>query len=266
MPLTSLCRGVLDSVNYWAAVKLLLKCEEAHIALVKSCSVTGFLFLGSLLMFTFIIEPLLSFTPALLHLFTALYSILWILPLYLVCLLLNIFWYQDIASSTYKRTFGTPKVPIISVSRKIAFEVHRFFIVLIFLAVIFVLNAVGLSFLPVLLLSYLYSFYCFEYRWALEGMTLGEQLKALETNWAYYLGFGLVITLCTYYSPGLVGSGLWALLFPLFIVTAMTATPSLQCRGRLRVFSYINKLVNFLEVVVIKRVAKDYNDYKPAED
>jgi etoposide-induced 2.4 mRNA len=216
-------------------------------------------------MFNFIIQPLLNFGPSLQHLFSALYYILWVLPLYLVCLLMNIFWYQDIASSTYKRTYGIPKVPIISVSRKIAFEVHRFFIVLIFLGAICALNVIGLSFLSILLLSYLYSFYCFEYRWALEGMTLGEQLKALETNWAYYLGFGLVITLCTYYFPGLVGSGLWAALFPLFIVTAMTASPPTECRGRVRVFSYINKLVNWLEVLVLRRTSKHFNDYKPED-
>lgn len=61
--------------------------------------------------------------------------------------------------------------------------------------------------LLVSLLSWLYSFYCFEYRWVLEGKTITKEIKKLEHNAVYYLGFGMPFALITYSCPGLFGTG-----------------------------------------------------------
>lgn len=40
----------------------------------------------------------------------------------------------------------------------------------------------------VLFLSWLYAYYCFDYKWALEGIRLPNRLHFFECNWAYFAG------------------------------------------------------------------------------
>lgn len=42
--------------------------------------------------------------------------------------------------------------------------------------------------LNVLFLSWLYAYYCFDYKWALEGIRLPNRLHFFECNWAYFAG------------------------------------------------------------------------------
>lgn len=91
-------------------------------------------------------------------------------------------------------------------------------------------------------LSWLYSLYCFEYKWSLAGWSLEKRLGHLEQNWydgallgycyqavvsgvlsvvvscctvrAYFAGFGSPFTLATFFVPNFVSKGIFALLFP----------------------------------------------------
>lgn len=63
-------------------------------------------------------------------------------------------------------------------------------------------------------LSWLYSLYCFEYKWSLAGWSLERRLAHLEQNWAYFAGFGSPFTLATFFVPNFVSKGIFALLFP----------------------------------------------------
>jgi hypothetical protein len=42
--------------------------------------------------------------------------------------------------------------------------------------------------LNVLLLSWLYAYYCYDYKWALEGARLPQRLAFLEVHWAFFAG------------------------------------------------------------------------------
>lgn len=44
--------------------------------------------------------------------------------------------------------------------------------------------------LNVLLLSWLYAYYCFDYKWALQGARLPQRLAFFETHWAFFAGGG----------------------------------------------------------------------------
>lgn len=39
-------------------------------------------------------------------------------------------------------------------------------------------------------LCWLYSFYSFEYKWALEGWSLEQRISYFEKRWPYFFGFG----------------------------------------------------------------------------
>jgi etoposide-induced 2.4 mRNA len=44
--------------------------------------------------------------------------------------------------------------------------------------------------LNVLLLSWLYAFYCYDYGWSLQGRPLAARLAAFESQWAFFAGVG----------------------------------------------------------------------------
>lgn len=64
-----------------------------------------------------------------------------------------------------------------------------------------------LSWIPILgpILSFIYaclvdSYYLFENHWLRSNWSLSERIKNVETRWAYHLGFGLPITLFSWWS------------------------------------------------------------------
>src|SRR3954471_2636850 len=66
------------------------------------------------------------------------------------------------------------------------------------------------------LLCWMYSLYCFEYKWA--HWHIGRRLKYIEDNWPYFFGFGMVtatpFTVASIYGGFWISYAIWWLLFP----------------------------------------------------
>ncbi|MCD9559032.1 hypothetical protein HAX54_016757 [Datura stramonium] len=89
-----------------------------------------------------------------------------------------------------------------------------------------------------MLLSWLYAYYCFEYKWNLSGLSLDKRLDFFESNWAFFAGFGNPCVLAIFLFSPLVSCGVMAVLFPLFVLTAtgseadkIVALPRRKWRG-----------------------------------
>merc|ERR1711968_196984 len=67
------------------------------------------------------------------------------------------------------------------------------------------------------------AFYSFEYTWSIQGWRVEDKVRVFETNYAYFFGFGLPIALITAFFPFFVSNGIFALVFPLFIILATAA-------------------------------------------
>lgn len=71
-----------------------------------------------------------------------------------------------------------------------------------------------------LLLSWMYSYYCFEYKWNFSEVSLVNRLGFFESNWAFFAGFGSPCVLAIFFVSPLVSYGVMAILYPLFVLTA----------------------------------------------
>lgn len=71
------------------------------------------------------------------------------------------------------------------------------------------------------LLSWMYSYYCFEYKWNYSELSLDKRIKFFESNWPFFAGFGSPCVLAILFFPPLVSYGVMSILYPLFVLTAM---------------------------------------------
>jgi len=163
------------------------------------------------------IEPLISI----------IFSTFWILPVFLICKVVNAIWFQDIADLAFRSTQGRPMANF-SISMGIADTVFTIAVEMIFLVQGKVFSYVPIKILGVVISMVhqclLHSLYCFEYKWYSQGIELHRRLDYVETEWPYYLGFGLPLAVLTSLPESVIMSGcVFSILFPLFIVSANQA-------------------------------------------
>ncbi|KAJ4966304.1 hypothetical protein NE237_018153 [Protea cynaroides] len=177
-----------------------------------------------------------------------LFYIFWFYPLYVFSFVLSILWYNDIAknafiamgkdgsalveSSVQKESVNSQtsaqmdKTPglggvIIGIGEQIySVLLLNFFFFEVFAAGFIPYIGKALNFL---LLSWMYSYYSFEYKWNLSEVGLDKRLDFFESNWAFFAGFGGPCVLAIFFFSPLVSYGVMATLFPLFVVTATSS-------------------------------------------
>ncbi|KAF4755077.1 Etoposide induced 2.4 mRNA, partial [Perkinsus olseni] len=69
------------------------------------------------------------------------------------------------------------------------------------------------------------STYSFEYRWVYLGWESHVRLRFIERHWAYFVGFGLPSTVLCSVFPRFIDNGIFSMLFPICIMTAVAARP-----------------------------------------
>lgn len=138
----------------------------------------------------------------------ALFSVLWVMPVYLGSFLLGITWYRDLyrtASALKHRSLGVAELPS-PVAPSLTSSTDTFLKIFVTLAYSFFALFIGVvpyvgppvSFV---LSSWLHAWYCFEYRLADQRqydpsrgarteMRLMAQVSFFEKRWAYFFGFG----------------------------------------------------------------------------
>ncbi|EPB86690.1 hypothetical protein HMPREF1544_06476 [Mucor circinelloides 1006PhL] len=69
------------------------------------------------------------------------------------------------------------------------------------------------------------SYYCFEYKWINQDWTIEQRMVYAEEHWAYCLGFGLPATTIIFFLSTLRAGGVFALIYPSYIMMASVASP-----------------------------------------
>ncbi|XP_015580744.1 protein EI24 homolog isoform X2 [Ricinus communis] len=175
-----------------------------------------------------------------------LFYVFWFYPLYLFSFILSNIWYNEISkygfsamgkneqnilefsSQNEATTTSESKVPtekpagLGGVMIGIGEQVYS-----ILLLSFFFLEVYATGFIPFMgkavnfiLLSWMYAYYCFEYKWNLSEVALDRRLDFFESNWAFFAGFGSPCVLAIFFFSPLISYGVMAILFPLFVLTA----------------------------------------------
>jgi len=210
---------------------------------VKCCLLNGVVFAMSIVLFESLVLPLIqtllyiclagsqsradsvwAYTEPVL---SVAFSTLWVLPFFLLSKVVNAIWFQDIADLAFRSSQGRPLVNL-SISVMIADTVFS-----VVVETIFLVQGKVFSMVPIKLLGaalnllhncLLHSLYCFEYKWFSQGLELHRRLDYVETNWPYFLGFGLPLAVVTSLPESQVIAGcVFSILFPLFIVSGNQA-------------------------------------------
>ncbi|GLT97017.1 hypothetical protein SLE2022_146040 [Rubroshorea leprosula] len=174
-----------------------------------------------------------------------LFYIFWFYPLYVFSFVLSSIWYNDIAKLGFD-AMKNPKPSVAEPSKQsdaltleykgkterptsvegivigILEQVYSVLLLTFFFLEVYCtgfIPFVGMA-LNFLLLSWMYAYYCFEYKWNFSEVSLDNRLNFFETNWAFFAGFGSPCVLAIFFVSPLVSYGIMAILFPLFVLTA----------------------------------------------
>jgi etoposide-induced 2.4 mRNA len=175
----------------------------------------------------YFLRPLLSYT----------FGGLWILPLFCLSRVINVFWFQDVANSAFRGRFRSMDFPTLVADTVYSLVIQALFLlqvnsysfddrvetfdrklsdefvvsspdddIILSCQLYFLLQATLVVMLPIaylgslislVFMSILYALYSFEYKWFNTGWDTPKRLHFIENNWPYFLGFGLPLALLT---------------------------------------------------------------------
>jgi len=228
--------GISDSLMLKKVLEFVLISKLIKSLLFKTFMINGVLIIGS----TFILNIFSnsSWVQSLRQrelaqmIFSIFYHLLYLYPLYLGSLLINSFDYMDMAAEALtleKKVFRNRGVT--PPSADILTRIYNEVINALFL-VFFLVQSFFLSFIPyvgpiisLLTQSFMYAFYCFTYKWGTDQVDLYKILAFFEKHFFYFSGFGFIYAIVTRIFPGLIGSGVYAALFPIFLLLSIKASP-----------------------------------------
>ncbi|OQV17905.1 Etoposide-induced protein 2.4-like protein [Hypsibius exemplaris] len=238
--------------------------------ILQCCLLNGGVFLASIFIFDHLVIPVLSYVTHMMlgHeegvrasvwlwlsvLASGLFKILWILPLFIISRVVSFIWFQDIADAAYSRFHpkatqsSSPGMSFGTLIADLCFGllIQGLFLLQAQVAAVLPIPAIA-QILSVFHMSLSNAVYAFEYKWFNIGWEVNKRLHYVEARWSYFLGFGLPLALATSWAESYWINGcIFAVLFPLLIVSANEATPSAQeAPFELPVFALVVRLSNF---------------------
>ncbi|KAI6117735.1 etoposide-induced protein 2.4-domain-containing protein [Pisolithus croceorrhizus] len=227
-----LLRGLFDAFRWDLVVptRALRSDPEVRSNFLKSILLNS-LSLASIYAFDLLLQPLVHDHPSWLRRNVGwCYQVLWLLPVVGISFYLNSSWCNTIAKRTFILQYGNravqPRyVTYTGMLNTLAASAYRTVMV-----VTSVIVSLGFGMIPHAgpFLSFAFMCWIDAFVWVARGLSLASRVKHLEERWAYYFAFGLPSAAICTWGSGLANAALFALLFPAYIIMAMTARPAPQ--------------------------------------
>ncbi|CAM9473077.1 unnamed protein product, partial [Ectocarpus fasciculatus] len=271
--------GFTDSVSLHRSIPVLSRDKAILTALAKCLAVNTILLLGSLyahdsvfLPATAIISDFMSngdpdvgagvydFSGQCL---TVIYTSCWVVPIWGLCYLLSLQWYQDIAQELAQRknsASGKSK-PKIDIKNQIVKECYVF-VAAVAAATLSCIRMVSNSVryasraCGFILQSVCYGWYGFDYHWSAAGDDYKLRFKRVEDHWAYFVGYGLPYVLVISQSTFFVGFGIYLILFPIALILSAESNFQVSNSGVSIPAVHVFKLPGYFASIIIKYVLK----------
>ncbi|CAK9004665.1 unnamed protein product [Durusdinium trenchii] len=230
--------GVKDALMLHQCIYFLARSETIRFRTLQCFVLNGVIFLGSILLFNFAVEPALNVLKRLVQeeeawatdfiatSFSVLYKVFWIYPIYCISFVLNTVMYQEIADSALGFLQRAPVKSTPHLERLIQ-ETWRVLVNLVYLLEMYLLSYIPVigPFLYFVHSCWMASIYCFEYGWVHQRWSANARVDYFERHWLYFSGFGFPVSFVSYFCPRFIDAGVFALFFPLFVLTATRAEP-----------------------------------------
>eukprot|EP00116_Pleurobrachia_bachei_P007757 sb/3468019/ len=229
--------GLKDNVKCCGRTVTLIRSEPAIRSKLLECFLlNGLVFLLSLMLFDWLVVPVVLFiAPShtshwLSLVLQTLFRLLWVLPLYLISRLLNVFWFQEIADMVYKAVKRNKTRNVApSISAIIADIVYSVVVQSVFLIQAGIASSLPVLGYPLNLLhmSLVYSMYGFEYLWFNQGIGVKTRVSLIHRHWPYYAGYGTLMAVgVSALDSYFMGVCVFSIMFPVLIVSAHFAGPT----------------------------------------
>ncbi|KAI6005486.1 hypothetical protein EDD15DRAFT_2384263 [Pisolithus albus] len=207
-----LSRGLFDAFRWDLVIRTATSDPEIRSNILKSILLNS-LSLASIYAFDLLLQPLVHDHPSWLRRNVGwCYQVLWLLPVVGTSFYLNSSWCNTIAKRTFMLQYGNRAVQPRHVTytgmlNTLATSAYRTVMVLTSVIV-----SLGLGMIP----------HC------CSRFIPCQQGQAPRERWAYYFAFGFPSAAICTWGSGLANAALFALLFPAYIIMAMTAQPAPQ--------------------------------------
>lgn len=229
--------GMIDSLRFKRVAEYFLASNTIRKSILNCFLLNAVLFLGLIISYEIFMNIFVhaeNFLGRFLQNFLILFQMIYypiLLITYLISFILSSFWFGDIAEeaiSIEQKLFENKNFVSrnIDLATRVTNEIYRIFLVVFFLMQISVLGILPFigKIIKIFHISFLYSLYCFEYKWGTDSYLM-KNLAFFEVNFSYFMGFGFIFAVSTNYFPFLLSTGLYAVFFPFFLLTAVRATP-----------------------------------------
>lgn len=261
--LGDIVKGLQDSLSFHQLIPIILTSTKIQHRLLQCFFLNVCILIGGMLISKMVLNPFLTFLLAvrdtkdmgpqtvvriqavssiLSGSLQLVYKLMLIYPVLCISLLLNRVWYTDICNESAKHPTVIRKLRYSSPpTATYASVIHRIIGVIsdeIYRGILPLgvwIQSILLAYIPyigiwcaLVQIAWVYSFYIFEYKWAIQRQRLLNRLQFFETNWAYFLGFGIPTAALTCLLPRDIEIGLFAYLFPLFAMLALLVDESVQ--------------------------------------
>ncbi|KAI7900604.1 etoposide-induced protein 2.4-domain-containing protein [Cokeromyces recurvatus] len=208
-------KGLKEAFNWTHVFNLISSSKVIQKTLLKSLVLNGIAYLGILI----ILETFYN-TPDH-HLFGYSYADLTGYPLYLICLIVNSRFYSKFASHQRVNGYDDHVDILTSINTVILYSNFALCITLL-KHLIPIIGSILSFFIYCIVMSY----YCFEYKWINEqDWTIEQRMNYTEEHWSYFFGFGLPASSIIFFLSTLRAGGVFALIYPCYIMMASVATP-----------------------------------------
>jgi len=232
------CYGIRDSLRIHKVFEFILISRTIKDLFLKTFFINGILFLGSMF-FLRLCQKFFSsdskdsnWSEVAQTVFSVIYYVFYLIPLYLISFIYNSFYYADIATEAINierqifrnRGINQPQADVLT---RIYNEVINALVLIFFILQSFIISYIPYigSILYLFNQSFMYAFFCFTYKWGTDQVDLYKIIAFFDKYFSYFAGFGFVYAVITRIFPGLTGSGVYALLFPIFLLLSIKASP-----------------------------------------